>query len=119
MRSGGANLTPQHIEEISLCGLFLMDVVKKIDSQFEAHRTSAHTTPESYKDVSKLSHHLLQQGIVQEMDERQSPSFTDAGLDKICNSSWIWDILDRTEGEDLEREEREPLDLNYELSQVV
>lgn len=114
-----------HIEDLSLCGLFMMDISKKIGREFAAHRTTAHTTLDACKDITKLSNHLLEKGVVQQRKERNSPAFvdpTDAGLDKLCNSTWIRDTLDRVEVEDLEREEREDydaLDLNYELSHVV
>lgn len=39
MRAGGSNITPQHIEDLSLCGLFLMDVTKKVDDEYQVHHT--------------------------------------------------------------------------------
>ena len=63
MRAGGANVTPQHIEDLSLCGLFLMQVAKKIDMEFGAHRTTAHTTLDAFKDIDKLSRHLKIKGL--------------------------------------------------------
>lgn len=125
MRSGGANVTSQHIEDLSLCGLFLMEVAKKIDCEFVAHRTTAHTTLDAYKDITKIAHYLKEKGVVQESKERNSPAFidpTDAGLDKLCNSTWISDTLDRVETGDLEKEEMEnhgTVDANYELSDVL
>ena len=125
MRTGGANNTPQHIEDLSLCGLFFLKVCKKIDREFGAHRSTAHTTPDAYRDISKIVEHLLQTKVVEKKD-RESPVFidpTNAGLDKLCNSSWVRDILSRGgDTEDLQEEEAQDhgtIDLNYELHDVV
>ena len=125
MRAGGANNTPQHTEDLSLCGLFFMEVSKKIDKEFGAHRSYAHTTLDAYRDISKMVEKLLGNKVV-ERKKRDSPVFmdpTNAGLEKLCNSSWLRDTLDRVdtdnlETEHLEREEAQ-LDPTYELHHVV
>ena len=124
MRSGGANVTHKHIEDLSLCGLFLMEVAKKVDREFGAHRSTAHTPSDAYKDITKLTNLLLEKQVVVETDERTSPGFMDptgTGLDKLCNTSWIRETLDRVGTEDLEGEDRNngTLESNYELSHVV
>ena len=123
LRGGGSNITPQHIEDLSLCGLFFMEVVKQIDHQFEAHHTSAHTTLSACKDINKLACYLTDKGVVHCDEKRDSPSFvnpTDAGLSKLCNTSWITDTLNRVETDDnLEREDVYGIiDGNYELGDV-
>lgn len=126
MRAGGANVTPQHITDISLCGLFLMDVAKKIDHEFGAHRSASHTTLDAYKDISKLAQHLLEKGVVHtdnslRLDSQVAFSDpTESGLDKLCNTTWIKDTLKKVETDDLlEREEMGTVDASYELSDVV
>ena len=123
MRSGGANVTTQHIEDLSLCGLFLMEVAKKVDKEFAAHNSTAHTVTDAQKDITKLSNLLLEQEVVLEK-QRASPAFsdpTDIGLDKLCNTTWVRDTLDRVDTEDLEGEDRDhgTVDVNYELSHVA
>ena len=34
MRASGANETQKHVEDVSLCALFLMDVAKRVDRMF-------------------------------------------------------------------------------------
>lgn len=125
MRSGGSNLTPQHMEDLSLCGLFLMEVAKKVDREFGALQTSSHTTHDAYKDITKLLNYLTEKKVGEQIKERNSPIFldpTDVGLNKMCNSTWIRDTLDRADTEDLEREVSEDhgtIDMNYELCDVV
>ena len=56
--------------------------------------------------------------------KRDSPNFVDptnAGLNKLCNTSWISDTLNKVEpDENLEREEVHGImDSNYELCDVV
>lgn len=120
MRTGGANVTPQHIEDISLCGLFLMEVAKHIDHQFGVHHTSRHTTLDASEDITKLAHHLVEKGVVS-MD---SPDFEDptvGGLNKLCNTTWIKDTLNKVELDDnLEREDIHGItDSTYELCDVI
>ena len=122
MRSSGANVTTRHIEDISLCGMFLMGVAKKIDKAYCAHRSTAHTTTDADRDIRKLAHLLLESGVVNEQKDRVSPAaaVTDpavTGLDRIHNTTWIRDTLDRVETDDLEGErDHGTVDENYELS---
>ena len=50
MRSGGSNTTRKHMEDISLSGLFLIDVTKTIDQQFGVHHSTAHTTRDAHRN---------------------------------------------------------------------
>ena len=119
MRAGGANITHQHIEDLSLSGIFLMRVV---DSEFGSHQSSSHTTLDANNDISKLSKYLMEKDVTCICENRMhSPSWiepTEAGLNKLCNTSWVKETLDKMETEDLEREEIGIVDASYELSDV-
>ena len=126
MRSGGSNLTRKHMEDISLSGLFLMEVTKTIDRQFVVHHSTSHTTRDAQSDINKIAS-LLTDGKVTSSDkERNSPSFNDPaviGLDKLANTNWLKDTLNRTEQceeNNIERESNQGLvDINYELMHVL
>ena len=60
MRAGGSNITPTHAEDLSLCGLFLMDVTKTIDQEFGVHHSTSHTTTDATNDIKKLAKHLVE-----------------------------------------------------------
>lgn len=101
-----------------------MEVCKKIDKEFGAYHSSTHTTLNPQHDVNKLMTHLMEKQVVQST-ERRTPAFldpTDVGLDKLYNTSWVRDTMERVELEDLESEnseERGIVDVNYELSDVI
>lgn len=115
MRAGGSNVTPKHAEDISLSGLFLMDVTKTIDHEFGVHHSSSHTTRDAFNDIVKLSDHLI------DPMQRNSPLFSDptlTGLDKMCNTTWIQNTLSRTELFE-ETARNCTTDINYELTDVL
>lgn len=117
MRAGGANTTTQHIEDLSLCGLFMMKVARKIDHQFGAHHTCAHTTLDACEDISKMS--STEKAVI---GYNSSPTFADpttVGLEKMCYSSWVKDILRKEPEDNLEREDIQSIDTHYELYNVV
>lgn len=127
MRSGGGNLTEAHAEDISLCALFLMEAAKATDKEFEAHRTTAHTIRDANKDILKISTHLISNSVACSVQNRTSPAFedpTDDGLAKICNTSWVNDILTKVDSSQTDddnpiKEEIENfMDLDYEISDV-
>ena len=130
MRSGGGNLTEAHAEDLSLCALFLMEAAKATDKEFEAHRTTAHTIRDANKDILKISTQLISNSVACTIQNRTSPAFkdpTDDGLAKICNSSWVKDILlkadsHQTDEDVLIREEETHvdnlMDIDYEISDV-
>ena len=100
MRSGGGNLTDSHAEDISLCALFLMEAAKTTDKEFNVHRTTAHTTRDANKDIVKISSQLIDNSVTSVVQNRTSPAFKDPtndGLAKICNTSWVQDILAKTD----------------------
>ena len=125
MRSGGGNLTEAHAEDISLCALFLMEAAKATDKEFEAHRTTAHTIRDANKDILKISTQLISNSVTCTVQNRTLPAFkdpTDDGLAKICNTSWVKDILEKanyTDDELTGEEEIESfIDTNYEIADV-
>ena len=50
----------QHIEDVSLCGLFLLDAAKKADELFGVHKPSTrHTVRDAQGDITKLCSYLI------------------------------------------------------------
>ena len=43
MRASGGNLTDTHIEELSLCALFLMSAANKVDQELGCHHDQSTT----------------------------------------------------------------------------
>ena len=124
MRAGGGNITRTHTEEISLCALFLMDASKKVDRDFNLHRSTAHTVRDAQKDIQRLTGTLLRSEVTSEISSRNSPPFTDPtmiGHKKIGTTTWVKDTLAKNSSEDLQMEDNHEqlMDLNYELSDVV
>ena len=119
MRASGGNLTDSHIEELSLCALFLMSAAKKVDKEFSCHQSSAHTVREANKDIDN---HLLEKGATSFLTDRTDPIFedpTEKGLKRLCNTEWVHEILARgTNEEEVEEEERNT-DLDYDISDVI
>lgn len=121
MKSGGGNITEKHAEELSLSALFLMEAAKKADKEFHAHRTTAHTTRDADKDILKITTHLLDNQVTSVMEDRTTPTFkdpTDDGMAKMCNTSWVKEILAKSADDDLDEEQREysrEVDLDYEI----
>ena len=67
MRAGGGNVTKTQAEDVSLSALFLLDASKKVDCEFNAHRSTAHTVRDANKDILKLASTLLEKKIIDEM----------------------------------------------------
>lgn len=58
--SSSANITVQHIEDVSLSGLFLLDAAKKADELFGVHKPSTrHTVRDAQGDITKMCSYLL------------------------------------------------------------
>lgn len=93
MKAGGSNITPKHAEDISMSGLFLMEVTKAIDREFGVKHSTFHTTTNPWEDVQKAANHLSD-------ISNNSPHFSDpttVGLDKMFITEWIQNTLNRTE----------------------
>ena len=122
MRAGGSHITPEHAEDISLCGLFLMEVTKRVDREYSVHNGAAHTATNSRRDIVKLAEHLMSANI------RSKTSFVDPtsdGLKKMTTTTWIQDTLNRNEllddsvGERGDDYNEHGIDITYELADVV
>ena len=52
IQAAGANATTKHIEEISLCGLFLLEASKKTNEAFQVPSSSTqHTIRDATEDI--------------------------------------------------------------------
>lgn len=60
MRSSGANVTQKHLEDVSMCGLFLLEACKKVDKMFGAECSGAHTTRDTGGDIKKIATYFMQ-----------------------------------------------------------
>ena len=100
MRTGGSNLTQEHAEDLSLCALFLMEASKKVDHEFGVTRSTSHSIRDANKDIGAVTNNLLERKITQELPERTSAAFSDPtnnGLDKLCNTNWLQNVLSRAD----------------------
>ena len=73
------------------------------DHEFQCHHSSAHTERDAERDISKLVEHLLDKTVVVHSPKRNTPAFTDptdTGYKKLCNTSWVQEILSKTGRED-------------------
>ena len=67
LKSSGANVTDQHILDVSMCALFLLQAAKKCDTVFKVFKKpTAHTVRDAAKDISKLLKMLLDKKITTE-----------------------------------------------------
>lgn len=123
LRSSGANVTDQHIRNVSMCASFLLEAAKKCDKIFAVTpRSTAHTIRDSNVDIKKIREHLLEKGITKEDKDRTAPAFidpTNSGLDTLCKGDWLQKHLASTGCDNLHNEqEHDEIDLDYELSDV-
>ena len=71
MHSSGANITQKHLEDVSMCGLFLLEVCKKVDRMFGAECSGAHTTRDAGGDIKKITTYLQAEKVSKEVESRQ------------------------------------------------
>ena len=107
LRASGANVTENHIIQVSLAALFLLEASKKVSMHFGVHQTSHHTTRDASSDVRKMCMCLLQENVTKESTERTGSPFVDpvtVGMEKLAGG-WLDRILDKsdTEPADLEK----------------
>ena len=58
LQASGSNVTPEHIEEVSLSSLFLLEAAKKMDREFGVTPMSQmHTVREANSDKRKVALH--------------------------------------------------------------
>lgn len=123
MKAGGGNLTTSHIEDLSLCALFLMTAAKQVDQAYNACHSSRHTIRDANRDINKMVAVLLDKKATAFVEGRTTPTFEDptsSGLEKMCNTSWIQETLSRNptdeQIEDLSMEEENCIDeFDYEI----
>ena len=137
LRSAGSNVTENHIEDVSLSALFLMDAAKKADNVLGVSPpTTSHTFSDASSDIKKMVTYLRENKVSHFTENRSSPTFEDPGYKKLC-SSWFKETLYRTtvsytcpdvpdevmhssSGERFEREmTEEDIDLDYELFDLI
>ena len=123
LRSAGGNLTEKHVEDVSLCALFLMDAAKKTDQEFRCYQSGTHTTRDSDNDIKKMTNNLLESTATRQQEQRTSPGFvdpTDIGVHKLCTTEWIETTISKLETDHLQEGEgiHKDIDLNYELADV-
>ena len=96
MQAAGANATPKHIEELSLCGMFLLEASKKADEAFNVPPPSSHhSVQDATDDILTMTRDILMRRVVEETDRRGTP-FTDPttkGMENKVAKGWIETFL--------------------------
>ena len=91
LRVSGPNATKRHIEEVSLCTLFLMEAAKKADTECGiSPRSAKHTTRDASFDVRKVALHLLEHEVTVHKVSRTTPPFRDVTEDGFAKISQAW-----------------------------
>ena len=76
LKGSGPNLTETHMETISLCGMFLLQVAKKVDMQLGVPvRSSNHTARDAQWDIQAMACHLMEERITIINMDRRSDDF--------------------------------------------
>lgn len=119
MASSGANVTKNHIEEISLSAFFLMEAAKKTDREFQVTEQSrAHTVRDAAADCKRMVRHLMDSTATTGTHVRTQPTFTDPterGWQAMCNPGWIEKILSKSAAREAHEDISGIVDLDYEL----
>ena len=107
-------MTTAHVEDLSLCALFLMSAAKRTDQEYNTHHSLMHTVRDANEDIDKLIGLLLDKKTTAFLQGRTTPTFDDPtpkGMQKMCNTSWIQETLTRNPlDEDLCVEEEDHID---------
>ena len=91
LRASGANATKNHIEEVSLSTLFLMEAAKKADREFGLYlRSTRHTTRDAAADIRKISLHLIENFVTIPKADRTGPAFRDPTEDGFSKITPTW-----------------------------
>ena len=100
LRSGGGNITPEHIiEYVSVCAFFLMEASKKADKVFNVPpAATTHTVHDSKKDMQKVSHLHAAKVTVLDKDRTTQPFIdpVETGWQKLAMTDWLKNTLTRT-----------------------
>lgn len=124
LHSSGANRTDQHIIDVSMCALFLLEAAKKCDAVFGVPtQSTAHTVRESKADIKKMQQQLLEKKVTSEDLNRTGTRFVDptvSGLDTLTKGEWLKKQLHSIpENLHSDQQSRDELDnIDYELSDV-
>lgn len=124
LRASGADVTFKHIEEVSLCALFLIEAAKKADSDFQVPpQSTSHTVRDSANDIKKISAYVREKDINKEVTSCTSPPFfdpTESGFKNImCKPKWIEGILKEKSEEQAEETIQNEINLDYKLVEMV
>ena len=96
VQGAGANGTQKHIEEISLCGMFLLEASKRADKAFNVpHPATQHTVRDATGDILTMTQDLLARRAVEETDRSGTP-FSDPttrGMEDKVAKGWIENVL--------------------------
>ena len=99
VQAAGANATQKHIEELSLCGMFLLEASRKADKAFNVPPPATHhTVRDATADILTMTRDLLVRKAAQETD-RYGSCFVDPstrGMEEKVATGWIEDILGRS-----------------------
>ena len=96
VQAADANATKKHIEEISLCGMFLLEAGKKADQVFNVPPTStSHTVCDATEDILTMTRDLLVRAAVEDTDQLGSPFIdpTTRGMEDKAAKGWIESML--------------------------
>ncbi len=110
------------MEDLSLCGMFLMDEAKKVDRMFGVMQSSQHTTGDATSDIVKIAKYLLEEGVCKEDaehhgDELQNPMV--AGSKKVAGGHLDKYLTGEVDTDTHEHPgERGEIDFDYELYDV-
>ena len=74
------------MEDISLCGLHLLKVIKKVDREFHAVNTTKHSVKDAHSDISKMALYILDSGVSTSTSQAQAadPEAIPAGSSETC-----------------------------------
>lgn len=129
LKASGANCTQKHMEEVSMCGLFLLEAAKKADQEFLIPSTSSHhTIRSSEEDIKKMTKHLMEEKVPQEVVDRsvqiEFEEPIELGMKKIVEG-WLRNYLQSSGPEYFDDQDTETgtptqdddpfTELNYEL----
>ena len=96
VQASGANATKKHIEELSLCGMFLLEAGKKADTIFNIPPASTHhTVRDATDDILTMMQDLMATAAVQETGRHGSPfqDPTTRGMEDKAARGWIENVL--------------------------
>ena len=96
IQAAGANATDKHIEEISLCGMFLLEAGKTADRAFNVPPPSTyHCVHDATDDTLTMMRDLLARGVVKETDRCGVPFRCPItrGMEDKAAKGWIENVL--------------------------